>query len=111
MIAVVRIRGSIGATRPLKTTLRMLKLPSKFSMRIIDPNQQAMGMINSILSFITWGEVSQEIVDMFKNKVAGGETIFLRPPRGGMKSMKMPFPKGDVGYRGEQINDLIKKMI
>jgi large subunit ribosomal protein L30 len=35
----------------------------------------------------------------------------LTPPSKGFKSTKEPHPKGDLGYRGEKINDLIKKMI
>ncbi len=33
----------------------------------------------------------------------------LRPTK--LKSKKLHFPKGDLGYRGEKINELIRKMI
>mgnify|MGYP001626268632 CR=1 FL=1 len=33
----------------------------------------------------------------------------LRPTK--LKSKKLHFPKGDLGYRGEKINELIKRMI
>jgi len=36
----------------------------------------------------------------------------LRPPKGGFHgSIKKPYPKGELGYRGEKINDLLAKMI
>ena len=35
----------------------------------------------------------------------------LRPPRKGFKSIKEPWPKGDLGYRGEAINELLERMI
>lgn len=36
----------------------------------------------------------------------------LHPPRGGFHgSIKKPYPEGELGYRGEKINDLIAKMI
>jgi len=36
----------------------------------------------------------------------------LHPPKGGFHgSIKKPYPKGELGYRGEDINKLIKKMI
>jgi large subunit ribosomal protein L30 len=36
----------------------------------------------------------------------------LHPPKGGFHgSIKKPYPKGELGYRGEKINDLLKKMI
>lgn len=36
----------------------------------------------------------------------------LHPPRGGFRhTIKKPYPVGELGYRGNQINDLIAKMI
>lgn len=35
----------------------------------------------------------------------------LRPPKRGYKSIKEHWPKGDLGYRGEKINELLKRMI
>ncbi len=35
----------------------------------------------------------------------------LSPPSKGYKSVKRHFPKGDLGYRGERINSLLKRMI
>ena len=36
----------------------------------------------------------------------------LHPPKGGFeKKIKKPYPDGELGYRGEEINQLIDKMI
>lgn len=35
----------------------------------------------------------------------------LNSPRGGLKSKKKHYPDGDLGYRGKDINNLLKKMI
>ena len=35
----------------------------------------------------------------------------LRPPSKGLKSIKEHWPKGDLGYRGKEINELLKRMI
>ena len=35
----------------------------------------------------------------------------LSPPSKGLKSIKEHYPKGDLGYRGEKINELIERMI
>ncbi len=35
----------------------------------------------------------------------------LNPPRKGFKSIRLPYPKGDLGHRGEKINELLKRMI
>ena len=38
-------------------------------------------------------------------------TFRLSPPSKGFKSVKIPYPKGDLGYRGKKINELLKRMI
>ena len=35
----------------------------------------------------------------------------LTPPSKGLKSIKQHYPEGDLGYRGEKINELIERMI
>ena len=43
---------------------------------------------------------------------AGIMPVFrLNPPSKGYKSVRKFFPKGDLGYRGEKINELLKRMI
>ena len=40
------------------------------------------------------------------------EPVFrLTPPSKGFNSIKEHYPKGDLGYRGKEINELLKKMI
>lgn len=35
----------------------------------------------------------------------------LSPPKKGLKSIRLPYPKGDLGYRKEKINELLERMI
>ena len=35
----------------------------------------------------------------------------LTPPSKGLKSIKEGYPKGDLGYRGKEINELLERMI
>lgn len=35
----------------------------------------------------------------------------LTPPSKGFKSTKQHYPKGDLGYRGEKINELLERMV
>ena len=35
----------------------------------------------------------------------------LGPPRKGFKSIRLPYPRGDLGNRKEKINDLLERMI
>ncbi|NOZ81570.1 MAG: 50S ribosomal protein L30 [Candidatus Micrarchaeota archaeon] len=46
-------------------------------------------------------------------KKMGIKPVFrLTPPSGGFKkSIKQHFPKGELGYRGEKINELLERMI
>ncbi len=99
------------------------------------------GMIQKVKDYITWGEISDENLKLMiqkRGRKAGdkrlekseAEVIFdkvkaekkmvldvkpvfrLTPPsKGFKKSIKQHFPKGELGYRGEKINDLIKRMI
>ena len=38
-------------------------------------------------------------------------TFRLTPPSKGFKSVKGHYPKGDLGYRGKEINELLERMI
>ncbi|MEM3363934.1 MAG: 50S ribosomal protein L30 [Candidatus Micrarchaeia archaeon] len=47
-----------------------------------------------------------------KLKDAGLKKVLrLSPPRGGYKITKLPYPRGALGYRGEKINDLLRRMM
>ncbi|MEM7819826.1 MAG: uL30 family ribosomal protein [Candidatus Aenigmatarchaeota archaeon] len=107
MLAVIRLRGGIKVNREINDTLKMLKLDKINTMRIIKENPSFLGMIKKVENFVTWGEISQELLDKFGNK----KVINLKSPRGGLKSIKKNYPKGDLGYRGTAINDLIKRMM
>lgn len=39
------------------------------------------------------------------------KTLRLRPPSKGFKSTREFYPKGDLGYRGKEINELLQRMI
>ena len=67
-IAVIQIRGLIGVNREIKDTLRMLNLSRKNSCVIVDNSVQFIGMIRKIKDYITWGEVSEEIIGLLMEK-------------------------------------------
>jgi large subunit ribosomal protein L30 len=120
---------------------------------LVDDRPSFIGMLKAAQNFITWGEVSKEIVDMLmrkKGKLAGNKklteeyaqttsfkslddlaaAIFncrveylklpnvqpvfkLHPPSKGFKGKikKSYGAGGELGYRGEKINELIKRMV
>ncbi len=59
---------------------------------------------------------AKEIVEkILKQKSLKGleiKPVFrLHPPKKGYKSIKLTYPKGALGYRGEKINELLERMI
>jgi len=99
------------------------------------------GMLQKVKDRITWGEIDDEILkllvekrgrkpgnkrltkeeaqDVF-NKIKENQKVpesiipvfRLTPPSKGFKhSIKQHYPKGELGYRGKEINELLKRMI
>ena len=145
--AVVRIRGKVRRSAPVKDTLRMLRLTRQNHCVIVPETPAFRGMVQKVKDFVTWGEVSPEVVAKlllkrggltdaavkgnsrfksvwdFAQALAKGEAtvvdvkglrpvLRLHPPRGGFVATKRPFAdRGDLGYRGKEINELLERMI
>ncbi len=115
-IAVVRIRGSAKLKKEVADTFNMLKLYRQNYCVIINASPSMLGMLKKVESFVTWGEVDDETLALLKEKRQEKEKTFFRlhPPRKGFerKGIKIPFKVGGaLGYRGDKINDLIKRMM
>lgn len=114
-IAVILVRGLIDLKQDVKDTLRMLNLQKKNACVIIDDNPVNRGMVKKCENYITFGEVSEEVIALLKEKRGTDSKFYsLHPPRGGFErnGIKKPFNlKGALGNRADKINDLIKKMI
>ena len=152
-ICVVRVRGTIRASRDVRETLQMLHLTRNNYAVLIDDRPPFLGMLKTAQNFTTWGEASKEIVHMlitkkgrlvgnkkltdeyaqiagFKSLTELAEAIFncsvecrklpnvqpvfkLHPPTKGFKGkIKKSYGMGgELGYRGEKINELIKRMV
>jgi large subunit ribosomal protein L30 len=152
-IAVVRVRGTVSASRDVRDTLEALHLTKNNHALLIDDRPSFLGMLKTAQNFITWGEASKEIVGMLimeKGRLFGNkkiadeyaqkighkslkdlaELVFncrieywklssvqpffkLHPPTKGFKGKtKKGFGAGgELGYRGEKVNELIRRMI
>jgi len=120
-IAIILVRGLVRATSKVKNTLKMLNLERKNYCSIVLNTEANMGMIDVVRSFVTYGEIEDDTLKTLLEK--RGEKrdekrlkpfFRLAPPVGGFerKGIKVPFSQGGaLGYRGENINTLIKKMI
>lgn len=112
-LAVILIRSNIGSSQEVKDTLKMLNFRRKNNCIVLEKKPELEGMIKKIKDIVTWGEVSEETLkEMEKRKK--GKVYHLHPPRRGYgrKGIKVPFKVGGgLGYRGDKINDLIKRML
>ena len=124
-IAIIRIRGISKIKKEKKDTLNMLRLYKKNYCLVYPAIPGIIGMVKKIQEIVTWGEIDDSTIKLLKEKRGektkdrtGKEIIKpffrLHPPRGGFekKGIKVPYKVGGAsGYRGDKINDLIKKMI
>ena len=145
-IAVVKVRGSINVANAVKDTMKMINLTRVNHCVVIDDRKQYKGMLQKAKDYITWGEVSAEILKKMLTKrgkvtdeVVKGNTKYktldefieaymkfeieledlktgpvfrLSPPKKGYASTKKAFgQRGSLGYRKDEINKLLGRMI
>jgi len=141
MYAVIRLKGLVKIREDFQSTLKMLRLNRKMHCVVLDENDIVKGMLYKVKDRVTWGEIDddtlklliekrgrklgnvrltkEEADDIFKKlkeskKFPNGiKPVFrLTPPSKGFKhSIKQHYPKGELGYRGNEINELLKRMI
>jgi ribosomal protein L30/L7E len=104
-LLVVRMRGEIGTRRGTIDTFKMLGMKKLYSFAIVEDTPSNKGMIQKIENFAAWGEATAEIEKSLHGKDG------LKSPKGGFKSKKLRYPRGNLGYCGDKINDMVKKMI
>ena len=110
MIAAVRIRGSFGTSWKEKIIMSHLGLVKPNYVGFYPDSMRE--TLKKVEHLIAWGEVSEG----FEKKLEGkrkfrGKAYRLQPPKGGFKSTRLFYPKGDLGYRGKDIEKLIERMI
>ncbi len=139
-IAVIRVRGLVRVKKKINDTLKMLRLYKKNCCIVVPPTQTYLGMIKKVKDYVTYGEINDETFKLLiekrghlykerekdtKGKISYNKFFIhdnkkykkyfrLNPPKKGFgrKGIKLSFKVGGaLGYRGEKINDLIKRMI
>jgi large subunit ribosomal protein L30 len=138
LFAVVRVRGRVNVRKGIESTLEMLRL-NRVNHCVVIPNSPSyLGMLHKSEECITWGEINQATLEkmlykrggkkgkkidkekageiakkiMTEAKSTGVDLFFrLKPPSRGYKAIRHSYPKGALGYRGEKINELLKRMI
>ena len=139
-LAAIRIRGRTQINAKIEDTMKMLRLYKNNYCCILPNNPVYAGMLRKAKDYVTWGEIDEEtfklIVEKRGQQFNGRETnakkkikyndffVFnnkkfkkyfcLNAPRKGFgrKGIKHPFTNGGaLGYRGDKINELIKRMV
>ena len=124
-IAVILIRSRINLSPDVKKTLSLLKLGRKNSCAVVRDTPTTRGMLRMVKDYVTWGEISDAAVEELrtkrgktrknkKGKEVPRKVFPLHPPRGGFerKGIKISFTKGGaLGYRGDKITMLLKRML
>ncbi len=60
--AVVRIRGKVRRSEPVADTLGMLRLTRQNHCVLVPESPDFRGMVMKVQTFVTWGEVSPEVL-------------------------------------------------
>ncbi|MGC8710116.1 MAG: uL30 family ribosomal protein [Candidatus Micrarchaeia archaeon] len=134
LLAVIRVRGRVNVRHSISETLKRLNLNRVNNLVLVHATKSSLGMINKCNDYVTYGEASKEVVgkllqkkgievdedkinDLFTGKKSAkelsiGMPIGMKPPKHGYEHIKKSFStSGSLGYRGEKINDLIKRMM
>lgn len=136
MITIIRLRGKVGTDHDVEETFSILNLRRKFSCTVIKDVPEMTGMLKKIENFVSYGKITKEtLIELIKKrgraikgkldaeKIAGeiekGKTLeesglipvfHLHPPIKGFKSIKLHYPRGDLGKQ-EKINELVRRML
>ncbi len=115
MIAVIRVRGTVGMEHSIANNLNSLNLYRKNYCTLIEETSDMKGMLAKAKDFITWGVIDDETAKLLKKRQKADKKFFrLNSPRKGFgrKGIKRHFVVGGaLGDRKEKINDLIRRML
>ena len=120
-MAIILVRGMINVKKDIIATMDKFMLRQKLVCVVVPKNEANRYAAIKIKDYVTYGEISEETYKLLVEKRGekgpdGKVKKFFRmhPPRGGFerKGIKVPFNQGGaLGYRGEKMNDLIKRML
>ncbi len=131
LVAIVRVRGRVNVRHDISETLKRLRLNRVNNCTIVKLTPDYYGMLKNCESYVTYGEVSKEILERLVNsskmKINANDIIEgkydskelkkslpfrLHPPRRGYRSIKRNVKQGGaLGYMGPAINGLIQRMV
>ncbi|HSU72299.1 MAG TPA: uL30 family ribosomal protein [Candidatus Binatia bacterium] len=115
-LAVIRIRSAPKMSTQMEQTLYYLHLPRRHSCIVIQNNPTTLGMITKVQNYVTWGEVSDDVVKQLESKALKNKakhSFGLKSPKKDIarKGIKLPTHSGGaLGFR-KDIAKLITRMM
>jgi len=68
MLAVIRLRGTVKARDKEEDTLKLLRLHHRMHCVLLPETKDLLGMIQKAKDYITWGKISDEILEKLIGK-------------------------------------------
>jgi len=115
MIAAVKVRGNVDVPQPVEDTMTNLGLKKRNQIVVYEKDDSVLGMMNKAKDYITYGEISDETLELIEDKngeeVTHGTVINSTPPSKGFKNTKRGAGQsGSLGKR-KSLDDLINRMV
>ncbi len=115
-LAVIRIRGNAAVPKKIGHALNLLNLKNRNNCVVLEDDGSNKGMIRKVQNFVTFGEIDKDTLKLLKEKRGekNSKTFKLSPPKRGFDKggvRKRHNEGGALGYRGKEINDLLRRMI
>lgn len=115
MIAAVKVRGNVDVPKPVEDTMTNLGLKNRNQIVVFEKDGSVEGMMNKAKDYVTYGEISEEVVEMLEERYDGdvehGTVISARPPSKGYRSTKRGFGQGGSLGKRPSVDDLVKRMV
>jgi ribosomal protein L30/L7E len=114
MIAAVKIRGNVDVPQPVEDTMTNLGLKKRNQIVFYEDSESIRGMMNKAKDFITYGEVSDEVIEKVEERyqeVESGTVVSARPPSKGFRDTKRGFNQGGSLGKRKSVDSLIERMV
>ena len=140
LVAAVRVRGNPKVKKEIRDTLKMLRLNRVNHCVLVPKTPDFEGMLRKSMNYVTYGEIDRDTLEALilkrgrkpgnkrlekqeakelagkamKVELKGSHMVpvfRLSPPSGGHSEIRRLYPKGSLGYRGGDINKLLKRMM
>jgi large subunit ribosomal protein L30 len=78
LLAVVRVRGTVGVRGDVEDTLHMLRLTRANHCTMLRENASILGMLAKVKDYVTWGELDEESAEKIlrnRGELEGGQRL------------------------------------